>query len=49
MVALLGDAAAEPAVKRAAENANFPLEITPAAYVHAEGRQFRRIMHEYPR
>lgn len=49
MVALLADAAADPAVKRAAEDVNFPLEITPASYVLEEGRRFRRIMHEYPR
>ncbi|MCW5736252.1 MAG: hypothetical protein KIS73_19130 [Enhydrobacter sp.] len=48
MVALLGDAAADPAVKRAMENVNFPLEITPAAYVDVEVRRFKRIMHEYP-
>ncbi len=49
MVALLGDAAADPAVKRAAEDRNFPLEITPAAYAYAEGRRFERIIQEYPR
>jgi tripartite-type tricarboxylate transporter receptor subunit TctC len=49
MVALLGDAAADVAVKHAAEDVNFPLEITPASYVYEEGRRFRRIMHEYPR
>jgi tripartite-type tricarboxylate transporter receptor subunit TctC len=49
MIALLGDAAADPAVKRAAEDVNFPLEITPAAYAYEEGRRFKRIMHEYPR
>jgi tripartite-type tricarboxylate transporter receptor subunit TctC len=49
MVALLGDAAADPAVKHGAEDANFPLEITPASYAYEEGRRFRRIMHEYPR
>lgn len=49
MVALMGEAAADPAVKQAADDLNFPLEITPASYVYEEGRRFERIMQEYPR
>jgi len=49
MIALLSDAAADPAVRYAAENVNFPLEIKPAAYAYQEGQRFKRIMHEYPR
>jgi tripartite-type tricarboxylate transporter receptor subunit TctC len=49
MISLLGEAAAETAVKHAAEDVNFPLEITPASYAYEEGRRFKRIMHEYPR
>ena len=48
MVALLGEAAADPTVKQAADDYNFPLEITPASYVYEEGRRFERIMREYP-
>lgn len=49
MVALLGEAAADPGVKQAAEDFNFPLEITPASYVYEEGRRFERILRENPR